>query len=190
MKSKKIIIATVSTIVAIAILWFCFGGKSKSANYVIETAQAVRGDVSEAVTATGTIEPVTQVEVGTQVSGIIDKLYADYNSIVTKGQLIAEMDKVTLQSELTSQQATYDGAKAEYEYQEKNFFRNKALHEKQLISDTEYEESKYNYYFAYRRRSHQSGGRRGTNRSCRIRNADPLYHCCRPDPNAGYSRCR
>ena len=63
MKSKKIIIATVSTIVAIAILWFCFGGKSKSANYVIETAQAVRGDVSEAVTATGTIEPVTQVDV-------------------------------------------------------------------------------------------------------------------------------
>ena len=75
MKSKKIIIATVSTIVAIAILWFCFGGESKSANYIIETAQAVRGDVSEAVTATGTIEPVTQVEVGTQVSGIIDKLY-------------------------------------------------------------------------------------------------------------------
>ena len=145
MKSKKIIIATVSTIVAIAILWFCFGGKSKSANYVIETAQAVRGDVSEAVTATGTIEPVTQVEVGTQVSGIIDKLYADYNSIVTKGQLIAEMDKITLQSELTSQQATYDGAKAEYEYQEKNFFRNKALHEKQLISDTDYEQSVYNY---------------------------------------------
>lgn len=96
MKSKKIIIATVSTVVAIAILWFCFGGKSKSANYVIETAQAVRGDVSEAVTATGTIEPVTQVEVGTQVSGIIDKLYADYNSIVTKGQLIAEMDKVII----------------------------------------------------------------------------------------------
>lgn len=121
MKSKKIIIVTVSTVVAIAILWFCFGGKSKSANYVIETAQAVRGDVSEAVTATGTIEPVTQVEVGTQVSGIIDKLYADYNSIVTKGQLIAEMDKVTLQSELTSQQATYDGAKAEYEYQKKTF---------------------------------------------------------------------
>ena len=145
MKSKKIIIATVSTIVAIAILWFCFGGKSKSANYIIETAQAVRGDVSEAVTATGTIEPVTQVEVGTQVSGIIDKLYADYNSIVTKGQLIAEMDKVTLQSELTSQQATYDGAKAEYEYQQKNYERNKGLHEKQLISDTDYEQSLYNY---------------------------------------------
>lgn len=145
MKRKKIIILSVSLLAIVAILWLCFGTRSKGASYIIETATVTRGDVSEAVTATGTIEPVTQVEVGTQVSGIIDKLYADYNSIVTKGQLIAEMDKITLQSELTSQQATYDGAKAEYEYQEKNYLRNKALHEKQLISDTEFEESTYNY---------------------------------------------
>ncbi len=145
MKRKKIIILSVAILAVIAILWLLFGRSSKSASYIIETTTATRGDVSEAVTATGTIEPVTKVEVGTQVSGIIDKLYADYNSIVTKGQLIAEMDKVTLQSELTSQQATYDGAKAEYEYQEKNYLRNKALHEKQLISDTEFEESTYNY---------------------------------------------
>ena len=136
MKRKKIIILSVAILAVIAILWLLFGRSSKSASYIIETTTATRGDVSEAV---------TKVEVGTQVSGIIDKLYADYNSIVTKGQLIAEMDKVTLQSELTSQQATYDGAKAEYEYQEKNYLRNKALHEKQLISDTEFEESTYNY---------------------------------------------
>lgn len=145
MKRKKIIILAVSIVAVIIILWFIFGRKSNSTSYIVETATATRSNVSEAVTATGTIEPVTKVEVGTQVSGIIDKLYADYNSIVTKGQLIAEMDKVTLQSELTSQQATYDGAKAEYEYQEKNYLRNKALHEKQLISDTEFEESTYNY---------------------------------------------
>ena len=145
MKRKKIIILAVSIVAVIVILWFIFGRKSNSTSYIVETATATRSDVSEAVTATGTIEPVTKVEVGTQVSGIINKLYADYNSIVTKGQLIAEMDKVTLQSELTSQQATYDGAKAEYEYQEKNYLRNKALHEKQLISDTEFEESTYNY---------------------------------------------
>lgn len=145
MKRKKIIILAVSIVAVIIIPWFIFGRKSNSTSYIVETATATRSDVSEAVTATGTIEPVTKVEVGTQVSGIIDKLYADYNSIVTKGQLIAEMDKVTLQSELTSQQATYDGAKAEYEYQEKNYLRNKALHEKQLISDTEFEESTYNY---------------------------------------------
>ena len=145
MKRKKIIILSVSIVAVIVVLWFIFGRKSNSTNYIVETATATRGDVSEAVTATGTIEPVTKVDVGTQVSGIIDKLYADYNSVVTKGQLIAEMDKVTLQSELISQQATYDGAKAEYEYQEKNYLRNKALHEKQLISDTEFEESTYNY---------------------------------------------
>ena len=112
---------------------------------IYETATVDRANISNSVTATGTIEPVTEVEVGTQVSGIIDRLYADYNSVVTKGQLIAEMDKVTLQSELASQKATYDGAKAEYEYQQKNYERNKGLHEKQLISDTDYEQSLYNY---------------------------------------------
>lgn len=145
MKRKKIIILSVAAVAVIVIVWAIFGRKSSSNSYYIETATAARGDVSNSVTATGSIEPVTQVEVGTQVSGIIDKLYADYNSVVTKGQLIAEMDKVTLQSELTSQQATYDGVKAEYEYQQKNYLRNQALHEKQLISDTEFEESTYNY---------------------------------------------
>ena len=145
MKRKKIIILSIAAVAVVVIVWAIFGRKSSSNSYYIETATAARGDVSNAVTATGTIEPVTKVEVGTQVSGIIDKLYADYNSVVTKGQLIAEMDKVTLQSELTSQQATYDGAKAEYEYQQKNYLRNQALHEKQLISDTEFEESTYNY---------------------------------------------
>lgn len=145
MKRKKIIILSIAAVAVVVIVWAIFGRKSSSNSYYIETATAARDDVSNAVTATGTIEPVTKVEVGTQVSGIIDKLYADYNSVVTKGQLIAEMDKVTLQSELTSQQATYDGAKAEYEYQQKNYLRNQALHEKQLISDTEFEESTYNY---------------------------------------------
>ena len=112
---------------------------------IYETATINKGEISESVTATGTIEPVTEVEVGTQVSGIIDKIYVDYNSAVTKGQLIAEMDRVTLQTELASQRATYNGAKAEYEYQKKNYERNKGLHEKQLISDTDYEQSLYNY---------------------------------------------
>ena len=145
MKTKKIILIAVAVVVvAGAGIWF-FAGSPAKHKVTYATANVSKGDISNSVTATGTIEPVTEVEVGTQVSGIIDKIYVDYNSVVTKGQLIAEMDRATLQSELASQQATYDGAKAEYEYQEKNFFRNKALHEKQLISDTEYEESKYNY---------------------------------------------
>lgn len=124
----------------------CFFGCSPATHKVTyATATAEKGEISESVTATGTIEPVTEVEVGTQVSGIIDKIYADYNSVVTKGQLIAEMDRVTLQSELASQRATYNGAKAEYEYQKKLYERNETLHDKQLISDTDYEQSVYNY---------------------------------------------
>ena len=145
MSKKKIISLAVGVIIVAGIAIWAFGGQAKKRKVVYETATVDRANISNSVTATGTIEPVTEVEVGTQVSGIIDRLYADYNSVVTKGQLIAEMDKVTLQSELASQKATYDGAKAEYEYQQKNYERNKGLHEKQLISDTDYEQSHYNY---------------------------------------------
>ena len=145
MSKKKIISLAVGVIIVAGIAIWAFGGQAKKRKVVYETATVDRANISNSVTATGTIEAMTEVEVGTQVSGIIDRLYADYNSVVTKGQLIAEMDKVTLQSELASQKATYDGAKAEYEYQQKNYERNKGLHEKQLISDTDYEQSLYNY---------------------------------------------
>ncbi|MEL5894300.1 efflux RND transporter periplasmic adaptor subunit [Bacteroides sp. GD17] len=144
MKKKIILTAIIVAVIAGGGIWLFGGAKAKhKVTYV--TATASKGEISESVTATGTIEPVTEVEVGTQVSGIIDKIYVDYNSVVTKGQLIAEMDRVTLQSELASQRATYNGAKAEYEYQQKLYQRNKTLHEKQLISDTDYEQSVYNY---------------------------------------------
>ena len=145
MNKKKIILIAVS-IAVVAGAGFWLVGSSKAQHKVTyETAVVTRGEISESITATGTIEPVTEVEVGTQVSGIIDKIYADYNSVVTKGQLIAEMDRVTLQSELASQRAAYNGAKAEYEYQKKLYERNKTLNEKQLIAATDYEQSVYNY---------------------------------------------
>ena len=122
-----------------------FGGAKAKHGVTYATATVSKGEIAESVTATGTIEPVTEVEVGTQVSGIIDKIYVDYNSVVTKGQLIAEMDRVTLQSELASQRAAYNGAKAEYDYQKKLYERNKTLNEKQLIATTDYEQSVYNY---------------------------------------------
>ena len=145
MKTKKIILIAVAVVmVAGAGIWF-FAGSPAKHKVPYATVTVSKGDISNSVTATGTIEPVTEVEVGTQVSGIIDKIYVDYNSTVTKGQLIAEMDRATLQSELASQQATYDGAKAEYEYQKKNYERSKGLHEKSLISDTDFEQALYNY---------------------------------------------
>ena len=144
MNKKKLIIGIVGVLVVAGGIWF-FTGKTSKGGIRLETAKVGRSSISNTVTATGTVEPVTEVEVGTQVSGIIDQIYVDYNSVVTKGQLIAEMDRITLQSELASQQATYDGAKAEYEYQKKNYERSKGLHEKQLISDTDYEQALYNY---------------------------------------------
>ena len=145
MNKKKIILIAVSNEV-VAGAGFCLFGSSMAQHKVTyETAVVTRGEISESITATGTIEPVTEVEVGTQVSGLIDKIYADYNSVVTKGPLIAGMDRVPLQSEVASQRAAYNGAKAEYEYQQKNYERNRGLHEKQLISDTDYEQSVYNY---------------------------------------------
>ena len=142
---KKIIWAVVAIVAVLAIGFWLFGGSSEKQKMNVMTAPVTRGDVSESITATGTIEPVTEVEVGAQVTGIIDRIYVDYNSVVKKGELIAEIDKVTLMSDLNSSQANYNGAKASYEYQEKLYNRNKTLHDKQLISDQEFDQSLYNY---------------------------------------------
>ena len=144
-KKKSTFIGIFVIILLVAGAFWMFRGSKSSQSISYETATVAKNDISNSVTATGTIEPVTEVEVGTQVSGIIDKIYVDYNSVVKKGQLIAEMDKVTLESERASAQATYDGNKAEYEYQKKNYERSKGLHEKALISDTDYELAEYNY---------------------------------------------
>ena len=114
---------------------------AKERQVTLETVTAQRGELSETVTATGTIESVTQVDVGTQVTGIIDKLYADYNSVVEKGQLIAEIEKTLLQSDLTSAEANVESARLTYEYNLTNYNRDKALHDKQLISDYEFQTS-------------------------------------------------
>ena len=148
MKKKTIIWIAVAAIAVLGIGYFALSGDSSDSKVNFVKAKVTRGDVSSTITATGKIEPVTEVEVGTQVSGIIDKIYVDYNSEVKKGQLIAEMDKITLMSDLNSQQANYNGQKANFEYQEKTYNRNKALHEKQLISDTDFEQSEYSYQSA------------------------------------------
>lgn len=145
MKKKKLIISIIACIlIAGGGFWF-YISKSPKSKISLETANAVRSSISNTVTATGTVEPVTEVEVGTQVSGIIDKLYADYNDVVKAGQLIAEMDKVNLQAELDAAEAQLESSRIEYEYQQKNYARNKVLFEKKLISDYDYETATYNY---------------------------------------------
>lgn len=144
-KIRKYAIWGASTCIVVAVgLYFILGNKAtQKADF--KTAVVSKATVSNFITATGTIEPVTEVQIGTQVSGIIDKIYVDYNSTVKAGQVIAEMDKVTLLSDLQSAQATFGGSEAQYNYQKKLYERNKVLYDKELISDSEYEQYEYNY---------------------------------------------
>ena len=98
MKNKKVWYGAAAIVIVILVIWFLSGGK-KEQKVEFETAKVERQDIHTSITATGTIEPVTSVTVGTQVSGIVAKLYVDYNSIVKKGQVIAELDKTNLISE-------------------------------------------------------------------------------------------
>lgn len=141
---RKTLVAGICILVVAGGAWFALRPSRKSA-ITLETATTSRITISNSVTATGTVEPVTEVDVGTQVSGIIDKLYVDYNDVVKAGQLIAEMDKVTLQAELESSQAELASCKTEYEYLMKEYTRTKTLYEKELVSDAEYDEALYLY---------------------------------------------
>jgi len=110
-----------------------------------ETTVVEKGNISTTVTATGTIEPVTSVEVGTQVSGIVSKIYVDYNSIVKAGQVIAELDKTNLTSTLESQRANLTSAQSALQYQKANFDRQKTLYDKGLISANDFEQARLSY---------------------------------------------
>ena len=117
---------------------------SKTQAVQIRTATIGRATISNTVTATGTLEATVTVDVGTQVSGKIDKLYADYNSVVKKGQLIARLDTQALKSTLESSKATLDQAQAEYNYQKSKYERYKTLIQKKLIAPTDFDEVEYN----------------------------------------------
>ena len=140
---KKIVTIIIAIAVIVGAFFFFRSGDKKVTTY--ETVELKKGSINNTVTATGTIEPITQVDVGTQVSGTISHIYVDYNSVVTKGQLLAELDRKLLEAELKSEMANLKSSKSEFEYQDKNFKRLHQLHEKNLISETEYEEALYQY---------------------------------------------
>ena len=110
-----------------------------------ESTTVEKGNISTTVTATGTIEPVTSVEVGTQVSGIVAKIYVDYNSEVKAGQVIAELDRTNLTSTLESQRANLTSAESSLAYQKANFERYKTLYDKGLISANDFEQARLSY---------------------------------------------
>lgn len=144
-KKKLIICISVAIAIIAAVTIFMRSNKRQPITIIYETAKVERSTISNSVTATGTIEPVNKVEVGTQVSGIISKIYVDYNSIVKKGQVIAELDKINLESELASAKANLASSKSELDYQETNYKRMKALHDRGFISDDDFDIADLSY---------------------------------------------
>ena len=142
--NKKVWIAA-GVVAVVIIAYFMLSGGKKKETISIETAKAEIASIHTSITATGTIEPVTSVTVGTQVSGIVSHLYVDYNSIVKKGQVIAELDRTNLISELTAQKASLASAQSSLNYQQSNFERYKTLFDKGLVSADDFESARLQY---------------------------------------------
>jgi HlyD family secretion protein len=134
-----------SNIFAALIIATAFAACSEGTKVNYSTAPVEKQNITTSITATGTIEPVTEVEVGTQVSGIIDRIYVDYNSEVHRGQVIAELDKTNLLSKLASAQSNLSNAQSSLNYQSANYKRYKTLYEKGLVSANDYENAKLSY---------------------------------------------
>ena len=142
--SKKGWIA-IAVVAVIVIAYFLLSGGKKEEKVSFDTAKVENTNIQTSITATGTIEPVTSVTVGTQVSGIVSKLYVDYNSIVKKGQIIAELDRTNLISELNTAKANLSSAQSTAAYELSNYNRYKTLYDKGLVSADEYESALLSY---------------------------------------------
>lgn len=142
-KKKTLVIVAVAAIAALAV-WLLSGGK-KEEKITFDTAAVAPANIMNSITATGTIEPVTSVTVGTQVSGIVSKLFVDYNSVVKKGQVIAELDKTNLMSQLNTAKTQLATAQSQLNYQTANYKRYKTLFEKGLVAADNFDNAKLSY---------------------------------------------
>ncbi len=135
----------IGIIAVLAIATWMFSGGKKEQTVTFDTAKVEPANIKNSVTATGSVEPVTSVTVGTQVSGIISRLYVDYNTVVKKGQIIAELDKTNLISELNTAKANLSSAQSSLNYESANYNRYATLFKKGLVSADEYESAKLNF---------------------------------------------
>lgn len=142
---KRTIIILVVLVAAIALAWYFISRRSSGDPVTFETVKATKGNVSNSVTATGTIQAIKTVQVGTQVSGVIKKIHVDYNSRVKKGQLLAQLDETPLRAALAQSTAAVEAAQADLVYKKETYDRNKVLFEKQLISKADWDQAVYNY---------------------------------------------
>jgi HlyD family secretion protein len=142
---KKVLIITGVLVVVIAAVLILKPFRKKETAVTFETVKVERGNITNTVTATGTIEAITTVNVGTQVSGILQHVYVDFNDNVKKGQLLAKLDETPLRTQLDQSQSQVDQAQAQLNLQESTFRRLKPLYEKNLIAQSDYDQALFNY---------------------------------------------
>lgn len=143
---KKRLIYIGSAVVILAVGFLVYKSLSKPKESVsVETAKIERGSISNTVTATGTLEAVKTVTVGTQVSGVIEKIFVDYNSVVKKGELLAQLEETPLLAQLEQSKASVDQAEAQLKFQKATYERYKALVAKKLIAQADFDQAEYNY---------------------------------------------
>lgn len=136
MKKKRWLVYGGGALVVTAalVLWLGSSGTSKI-EYRVD--KVTRGDVAVTISATGTLNAVTTVQVGSQVSGTISKLYADYNDVVTKGQLLAQLDPTFLDASVSEQRANLEKSRAQVNEAERNYNRTKELFAKSLVAQAD-----------------------------------------------------
>src|ERR1700761_5705887 len=125
MKTRVIIILLVIVLIGVGVWYFFLRKQEKPV--VLQTERPRTGYISKSVTATGTVEPVDTVAVGSQVSGTIQRIYTDFNAKVTKGQLLAELDKSLFQAQVDQYKANLDVSKSAVVYQKSTFDRQTLL---------------------------------------------------------------
>ena len=130
-----------------ALLGFWIAKKAKASNkeLVVRTYVVTPYTVENTVTATGTIEPVETVEVGTQVSGKVEKIYVDFNDVVKKGELLAELDKLTLNQSVSRAKASLTSAESQLTYAKLSYERTKQLYESNAATLAAYQEAQNTY---------------------------------------------
>ena len=141
---KIIIVVAILAGIGCGVKTFVLDKKAEAQIATLVTAAVVQADISTTISATGSLEPVDQVEVGTQVSGDISKIYVDFNSKVKKGQVIAELDKSKLQATLNQAEIAYKSAENDFNYKKNTFERTKKLAESKSASAVELETAEYN----------------------------------------------
>jgi HlyD family secretion protein len=135
---KKIILGVFAIIVLVIVVKIIYAAVSGNGKPTYQFGEVTRGNLENTISSSGTLSPVTSVQVGTQVSGTIAKIYVDFNDRVKKGQLLAVLDTVLLKAAVLDAQAGVEKAEAQLEQAQSDYNRNKPLFDQQLISEAEF----------------------------------------------------